>query len=127
MSRICTECRSEKEITEFPKYKGKTGNILIRWKCKACTAKAHEWYVLSLEERKEKLLPLTIDLITNRIIKQARGQRLTDAGARQAIEDGVRAYGDYKYKQGLAEAKKALLDFNKAETIKTLLNIMEMV
>lgn len=73
------------------------------------------------------MIELTPELIANRIIKQARGQRLTDAGARQAIEEAVRDYGTYQYKLGLLAARKALIDLNKRDSIIVLTNIMEMV
>ena len=34
--RICSKCSQEKHYTQFPKYRGKTGRILRRKKCKAC-------------------------------------------------------------------------------------------
>jgi len=41
----CTKCGESKPVSDFPKYKGKTGNTLYRKKCRACYNKDHLKYI----------------------------------------------------------------------------------
>jgi hypothetical protein len=48
---------------------------------------------------------MTLKKIVDKIIDQARGKVLTDAGARVAIEEGLKEYGALAYEEGFRAGK----------------------
>jgi len=50
----CTDCKKHKTISEFPSYRGKTGNLLYRKQCKKCHNKKHLKRVYGNKEQAAK-------------------------------------------------------------------------
>jgi len=70
---------------------------------------------------------MTPESIAAKIIKSSRGRVMTEAGARQAIEDGLREFGDYKFRQGIKNTLEIASELSKPKTRSIITNIVEML
>lgn len=70
---------------------------------------------------------MTPESIASRIISQARGKVLTEAGARRAIEEGLKAYGDFRYKEGMKKTLEVAGEISHKRVRSVITNIMEML
>lgn len=70
---------------------------------------------------------MTPESIATKIIKSSRGKVLTDVGARKAIEDGIKAYGEYKYKQGMRKTIEIAGEIASPKVRQIIINLTELI